>query len=154
MKKLSEDIINRIIEGCKDNQKLVIVDNDLLNNINESLFQMKEFVRKLHKEYLKNLFSLPREITWNLGVYDHEENYPIIEYVEDGFYKFYSDHNVNIFMLVKLEWLNDYKLLSKYIQDILIKEFDEYLESEMRNHKSALERINNVNFNVLTKWEI
>lgn len=154
MKILSEDIINRIIDSCRDGQKLVIVDNDLLNNINESLFQIQEFVRKLQKEYSKNLLSLPHEITWNLGVYDHEENYPIIECVEDGFYKFYSDHNVNIFMLVKLEWLNDYKLLSRYIQDKLIEEFDGYLENEVKNHKSAIERINNVNFNVLTKWEI
>lgn len=153
MKKLSEDIIDRIIEACKDNQKFVIVDNDLLNNINESLFQLQEFVRKLQKEYLKNLISLPREITWNLGVYDHEESYPIIEYIEDGFYKFYSNHNINIFMLIKLEWLNDHKLLSKYIQDILIKEFDEYLELEMKNHKSAIDRINNVNYNILTKWK-
>lgn len=154
MKNLSEDIINRITDSCRNGQKLVIVDNDLLNIINESLFQLQEFVKKLHKEYKSNLLLLPTEITWNLGVYDEERyNYPIVEYV-DGFYKFYSDCNVNIFMLIKLEWLNDYKLLSRYIQDKLIEEFDSYLENEVKNHKSAIERINNVNFNVLTKWEI
>lgn len=152
---LSEDNINRIIDACKDGQKLVIYDNDLLNNINESLFQLQEFVKKIHKEYKSNLLLLPTEISWNLGVYDEErESYPIIERVEDNFYKFYSDRNVNIFMLVKLEWLNDYKLLSKYIQDKLIEEFDGYLEKEVKNHKSAIERINNANFNILTKWEI
>lgn len=101
MKNLSEDIINRIIDSCKDGQKLVIVDNDLLNIINESLFQLQEFVKKLHKEYKSNLLLLPTEITWNLGVYDEERyNYPIVEYV-DGFI-----NSILIVMSIFLCWLS------------------------------------------------